>query len=178
MDEVEKGSDRRLRWLLAAILFAEVIGGGVDLVMDAPDTLWSVHVIYEVVLVAASLAGFYFLWRGWFRTRHNLADTRHELAGKMAERDAWRASAESALAGFGQAIDEKFRAWHLTPSESEVALMLLKGRSHKEIAYLTNRSERTVRQHAVSLYQKSHIGVRVSLAAFFLDNVKSTDRAE
>jgi DNA-binding NarL/FixJ family response regulator len=47
----------------------------------------------------------------------------------------------------------------------------LKGRSHKEIAYISGRSERTVRQHAVSVYQKSHLGGRAELAAFFLDDV-------
>ncbi len=171
MEEDGNDSDRGLRLLLAGILLAAIVGGAVDLALDAPDTWWSLHVIYELVLVAASITGFYFLWRGWFRTRHDLSETRHELAEQKAERDAWRASAESALAGFGRAIEERFGAWQLTPAESEVALLLLKGRSHKEIAYLTDRSERTVRQHAVSVYQKSHLAGRAALAAFFLDDV-------
>jgi DNA-binding CsgD family transcriptional regulator len=169
MDNGEGMSDRNLRLLLAGILAAAIIGGAVDLVLDAPDTLWSLHVIYELVLVAASMAGFYLLWRNWLHTRHDLTETRHELAEQSAERDAWRASAESAIAGFGRAIEERFRAWQLTPAEGEVALLLLKGRSHKEIAYLSSRSERTVRQHAVSVYQKSGLSGRAELAAFFLD---------
>jgi DNA-binding CsgD family transcriptional regulator len=172
MEEDENDSDRGLRLLLAGILLAAIVGGAVDLALDAPDTWWSLHVVYELVLIAASLTGFYFLWRGWFRTRHDLSDTRHELAEQKEQRDAWRASAQSALAGLGHAIDERFRAWHLTPAESEIALLLLKGRSHKEIAYLTERSERTVRQHAVSVYQKSHLAGRAALAAFFLDDVR------
>lgn len=176
MDEDENGSDRGLRILLAGILLAAIVGGAVDLALDAPDSWWSVHVVYEVILVAASMMGFYFLWRGWFRTRHDLTETRHELAEQTAERDAWRVSAESALAGLGQAIAERLRAWQLTPAESEVALLLLKGRSHKEIAYLTNRSERTVRQHAVSVYQKSRLHGRAELAAFFLDDVRLPDK--
>jgi DNA-binding CsgD family transcriptional regulator len=178
MGEEGNESDRGLRLLLAGILLAAIIGGAVDLLLDAPDTLWSVHVIYEVVLIAISMIGFYLLWRGWFRARKDLTMTKHELAEQKAESDSWRASAESALAGFGQAIDERLRAWQLTPAEAEVALMLLKGRSHKEIAFLTNRSERTVRQHAVSVYQKSRLGGRAELAAFFLDNVKLPDRSQ
>jgi DNA-binding CsgD family transcriptional regulator len=171
MDDGEDISDRSLRLVLAGILAAAIIGGAVDLMLDSPDTWWSVHAIYEVVLITASMLGFYLLWRSWRRTRYDLSATRHVLAEHTAERDAWRASAESALAGFGRAIDERFRSWELTPAEREVALLLLKGRSHKEIAYLSNRSERTVRQHAVSVYQKSHLAGRAELAAFFLDAV-------
>ena len=176
MDEDENGSNRGLRIMLAGILLAAIVGGAVDLALDAPDSWWSVHVAYEVILIAASMMGFYFLWRAWFRTRNVLTETRHELAEQKAERDAWRVSAESALAGLGQAISERLRAWQLTPAESEVALLLLKGRSHKEIAYLTNRSERTVRQHAVAVYQKSRLKGRAELAAFFLDDVKLPDK--
>ena len=171
MDDEEIFSDRNLRLLLAGILAAAVIGGAVDLVFDAPDSWWSLHVIYEIVLIAASMLGFYLIWRSWIHTRHVLVETRHELAEQTAERDAWRASAESAISGFGRAIDDRFRAWQLTPAEREVALLLLKGRSHKEIAYLSSRSERTVRQHAVSVYQKSRLAGRAELAAFFLDAV-------
>jgi len=96
----------------------------------------------------------------------------------QAERDAWRESAESALAGFGAAIESRFNAWGLTPAESEVALNLLKGRSHKEIAYGTQRSERTVRQHAVAVYQKSGLRGRAELAAFFLDDVMLPPRSD
>jgi DNA-binding CsgD family transcriptional regulator len=172
MEEDGNDSDRGLRLLLAGILLAAIIGGAVDIALDAPDTWWSLHVIYELVLVAASLTGFYFLWRGWFRTRHDLSETRHELAEQREERDAWRASAESALTGFGAAIDARFEAWQLTPAEREIAMLLLNCRSQKVIAYLTDRSERTVRQHAVSVYQKSHLAGRAALAAFFLDDVR------
>ena len=97
------------------------------------------------------------------------------LVERATERDAWRASAEAALAGLGHAIDERFSAWNLTPAEREVALLLLKGRSHKQIAFTTGRSERTVRQHAVAVYQKSRLNGRAELAAFFLEDVLLPD---
>ena len=68
-------------------------------------------------------------------------------------------------------FDERFTAWGLTPAEREVALLLLKGRSHKQIAFATGRSERTVRQHAVAVYQKSSLSGRAELAAFFLEDI-------
>ena len=66
------------------------------------------------------------------------------------------------------AIAEQFSQWQLTPAEREVAMLLLKGHSHKYIARLTHRSERTVRQHAISAYHKAGVGGRVELAGFFL----------
>lgn len=164
-------SDKGLRVLIAIVLLVAIVGGAVDLLLDAPDTLLSIHVIYELTLIAVSATAMFFLWRGWFRAEHSLSQMKHVVEEHKAERDAWRASAESALAGFGKAIEERFRAWGLTTAESEVALLLLKGRSHKEIAYQTDRSERTVRQHAVSVYQKSKLGGRAELAAFFLDDL-------
>jgi DNA-binding NarL/FixJ family response regulator len=68
-------------------------------------------------------------------------------------------------------VEEQFDAWRLTPAEREVALLLLKGQGHKQIAAATGRSERTVRQHAVSVYQKSQLQGRAELAGFFLEDL-------
>ena len=160
-----------LRWLLAVVLSLAVIGGGVDLWLDAPESWLSLHVVYELLLIAGALLSIMALWGGWWRTRQSLVETRHKLAEQRVERDAWRDSARYALEGLAIAIDERFAAWGLTPAERDVALGLLKGRSHKVIAYETGRSERTVRQHAVAVYQKSGLGGRAELAAFFLEGV-------
>ena len=157
--------------LLAFVLLGTIIGGAIDLYLDAPDTWRSPHVIYEVGLIVTAMATSALLWRGWWRSRVELSATQRILAEHAAEREAWRANADAALAGFGRAIDERFDRWNLTPTEREIALMLLKGRSHKQIAYETGRSERTVRQHAVAIYQKSGLGGRAELAAFFLDDL-------
>ena len=163
--------DRRLRLLLVFVLAAMVVGGAIDLILDAPDSLLSAHALYEMALILLAMATFVVLWRGWWGTRRSLVRTQQMLDAQRAERDAWRASAEATLAGLGAAIERKFEGWSLTPAEREIALLLLKGRSHKEIAYSTGRSERTVRQHAVDVYQKSGLRGRAELAAFFLEGI-------
>lgn len=139
--------------------------------MDAPETWLSFHVIYEISLLLFAMISSVVLWRGWQHANRSLKATQRMLAERAAERDAWRANAESALAGLGRAVDEQLVAWGLTPVEREVAMLLLKGQSHKQIAYATERSERTVRQHAVSIYQKSRLNGRAELAAFFLEDL-------
>ncbi|MBW7935271.1 MAG: helix-turn-helix transcriptional regulator [Gemmatimonadaceae bacterium] len=126
-------------------------------------------------MMTLSLSFAIWLYRGWRRASRALAQTRHAFAARhatlKAERDQWRASAQSTLAGLGAAIDGQFDAWKLTAAEREVALLLLKGYGHKQIAGATQRSERTVRQHAVAVYQKSGLAGRAELAAFFLEDL-------
>ena len=163
--------DARLRWILAIALLSIIIGGTADLVMDNPQTWLSFHVVFETLMIAGALVMATTLWLGWWRSAHSAAALRDSLARQGQERDTWKASAQAALEGLGQAIDGQFRNWRLTPTEREVALMLLKGYEHKQIAALTNRSERTVRQHAGVVYEKAGLSGRAELAAYFLQDL-------
>lgn len=161
----------RLRLPLTLLLLAIMAGGTMDLVLDAPTDWHTFHVLYEVALIVAALGMAAWLWRGWWQAEASAGSLRQSLAERHAERDAWRARAERTLEGLAQAVDEQLRAWQLTPTEREVALLLLKGSGHKQIAAATGRSERTVRQHAVAVYQKSGLQGRAELAAFFLGDL-------
>lgn len=161
--------------VVAGILLLVAVGGGIDLAFDKPENWLSTHVLFEVAMMAVSLSFASWLWRGWRRASQSLSVARRAFelrhATLQAERDQWRESAQSALAGLGVAIDRQFDAWKLTPAEREVALLILKGYGHKQIAGATQRSERTVRQHAVTVYQKSGLAGRAELAAFFLEDL-------
>jgi DNA-binding CsgD family transcriptional regulator len=163
--------DTRMRLLLAVALLSIIVGGSIDLALDRPTDWLALHPIFELLMVAGALVMATTLWLGWWRAEHSVAALRASLAARQAERDQWKASAQTALDGLGRAIDAQFRAWRLTPTEREVALMLLQGHGHKEIAARTDRSERTVRQHAGVVYEKSGLGGRAELAAFFLHDL-------
>ncbi len=163
--------DTRLRAVLAVALLSIIVGGTADLVMDDPSDWLSFHVVFETLMLAGALVMATTLWLGWWRSAHSAARLRERLEAQGRERDEWRASAQAALEGLGRAIDAQFTAWRLTPTEREVALMLLKGYGHKETAALTGRSERTVRQHAGVVYEKAGLGGRAELAAFFLHDL-------
>ncbi len=164
--------------VLAGFLLLVVAGGLVDLMLDAPNSIWSLHVLFEIGLAVCSLAFAVVLFRGWrrsaaalLRTRLSLAESERLVAQRQTERDAWRKSAESALAGFSAAINRQFDSWHLTRAERDVALLILKGAGHKQAAALLERSERTVRQHAVEVYRKAGLQGRAELSAFFLHDL-------
>ena len=162
----------RLRQLVVALLAVVAVGGATDLWLDRPARWFTAHVLVELTIMLVSGALAAYLAHGWHRAEASLVGTRSTLAEREAERDAWRARAEASLAGLARAIDEQFTAWGLTPTEREVALLLLKGHGHKQIAGATGRSERTVRQHAVEVYEKSGLGGRAELSAFFLEGLR------
>ncbi len=166
---MDEDRNRAMRGVLVAMLVAMAAGAALDLYFDAPTSFRSLHVVYEVALACSSAAMAGLLWRSWFAAERRGVELERTLAAHTAERDAWRQQAERALEGFGSAIGRQFDAWGLTPAEREVALLLLKGRSHKEIANETGRSERTARQHAIAVYDKAGLDGRATLAAFFLD---------
>lgn len=168
---MDEDNGRGLRLLLAGTLLVMVVGGAVDLWLDAPTDWRSGHVLFELAMLTFAMVTAAFLWRGWVRAERSVHDVQDALAERQEERDAWQASAQPALDGLRRAIDERFDAWGLTATEREIALLLLKGRRHKEIAFDTARSERTVRQHAVSIYHKSRLAGRAELSAFFLEDM-------
>lgn len=157
--------------VLAAIFAAVVVGGIADLILDAPESLLSLHTAFEAMIVAVSLGSAVYLSHGWYRSLGDVARLETTLQERQVERDAWRTSARESLEGLAVAIDRQFGAWTLTPTEREIGLMLLKGRGTKQIAAETGRSDRTVRQHAAAVYRKSGLGGRAELAAFFLEGL-------
>jgi len=142
------------------------------------------HVLVEggVFLLAAVGAGL--VARLLARTAHDARSARaaaRSLEGRLAETAAdasrWRTEARSLLLGLGAAIDAQFDRWELSRAEREVALLLLKGLSHKEIAEVRSVSESTARQQARAVYRKAGLTGRHDLAAFFLEDLMVPDEA-
>jgi DNA-binding CsgD family transcriptional regulator len=88
-----------------------------------------------------------------------------------AEGAQWRTDMRELLQGLGEAINGQFDRWGLTASEREIAMLMLKGLSHKEIAGIRESSERTVRQQATAIYGKANLSGRAALSAFFLEDL-------
>lgn len=156
---------------LAVLMTILLISAAVDIVLDRPTSFLTWHMAIELTMVLTALAASAYLWVGWYRAHRSLQRTSASLGEQRVERDRWRTRAQSLLRGLGEEIDGQLTEWGLTPAERETALMLLKGLSLKEIGRLTDRSERTVRQHAIAVYRKSGVSGRAGLSAFFLEDL-------
>lgn len=156
------------RLLLAAILASVVVLGSADIVLDVREQGATPHILLELALVALALGTAIWLARGWRRAATEARRLAVEAGRHRADQAQWRADAARALEGLAAAIERQFDAWELTGAERATARGLLRGMSHRAIAELDARSERTVRQHAVAVYRKAGVAGRAELAAYFL----------
>ncbi len=167
----DDGDGRRPR-VVAAALFAAifaVIAG--DLVSDWRSGVGAVHAAAELLVLLAAAAGVFFLLADLARLRQERARLDVDLRRTREEAARWRTEARDVLRGLGAALGEQFERWNLTPAEREIALLLMKGLSLKEIAQARGTSERTVRQQARGVYRKAGVGGRAELSAFFLEDL-------
>ncbi len=159
------------RWRYGVLIAAFALIGvlaAIDLFGDMDEGVSGVHVFAEGLVVLIALMASAMLVRGLvLRTR----DLNGRLVSSHASALAWRREAESLLRGLGASIDRQFQRWQLSPAEKEVALLLLKGLSHKDIARARGIGDATARQQATAVYRKAGVGGRNDLAAYFLEDL-------
>ena len=131
----------------------------------------------EVFVILASTSGIAFLlWTIHMRARevstlsNQLQTTRKDLHAMNANLSEMDGKMRQASRQYSEVIQEQLTAWDLTPSEKEIALLLLKGLSFEEIAGIRQAKEKTVRQQATVLYRKSNTSGRHEFAAWFFED--------
>lgn len=82
-----------------------------------------------------------------------------------------RRAASLAAAAMTEVIDAHFEAWKLTPSENDVATLLVKGLPIAEIARIRGSAEGTVKSHLNAIYRKSGSQNRGELLAQIIDSM-------
>jgi DNA-binding CsgD family transcriptional regulator len=149
-----------------------------DMHMDWGEGASLTHVSIELfTLTLAGVSAAVLWWRYQSARRHarllasHLQAAHADAAQLRIDVARFRAESQQHARGLGEAIDRQFERWGLSPAEREVALLLVKGLSHKEAAEVRATSERTVRQQALAVYRKAGLGGRAERAAFFLEDL-------
>lgn len=178
-------SEGRVLGGLLVAFFLLAVFAGLDVASDLQQGTTLAHVLAEVGVVVVGLVGSVFLARRLLvrlrRARAAEAEIQtltHQLKATEEEAARWRAETADILAGLGSAIDRQFERWSLSPAEKEVALLLLKGLSHKELADVRSVTEATARQQARAVYKKAGLSGRNDLAALFLEDLLLPDGDE
>ena len=164
---------------MLVLLFALIaVLVSVDLITDLSDRTTLAHVALELLVITigfVAAAAIVLRLRRSARAAQELRAHAVQLAEDLRvtkeEAARWQRDAADLIAGLSDAIDAQLVRWQLSPAEQAIALLLLKGLSHKEIAELRSVSETTVRQQARSIYRKAGLGGRNDLAAFFLEDL-------
>lgn len=164
-------SEQRFNLILTGFLSLVVIFTVADMIEDMSDNPSVTHMLFELGVVVTSVAALVWLLLGWARSRREVVELGGSLQAARGEAERWRAEARHALDGLATAIDKQFVEWHLSPAESEIGLLMLKGLALKEVADLRGTSERTVRHQAQEIYRKAGLSGRADFAAFFLEDL-------
>lgn len=159
-------------WATLAVVAGVALFVGLEL-LETPDmSMFDLTLeLLSTVPVVMTSVGVALLFRVAHRQREEQLTLIHDLEIARVQGQRWRAESRALLNGLGEAIDAQFSRWNLTEAEREVALLLLKGLSLKEIAAIRVTTERTVRAQARSLYGKAGVTGRAALSAFFLEDL-------
>jgi DNA-binding CsgD family transcriptional regulator len=159
-------------WAIAAIVGGVGVLISLEIIEDPHMTLRQIlmELVEPTVTVSAAVGVVYLMGRTKRQHEEQLSLMR-DLEVARAEGAQWRTDMRDVVKGLGVAIDAQFDRWGLTAAEREVAMLMLKGLSHKEIAAVREASERTVRQQARAIYAKANLSGRAALSAFFLEDL-------
>lgn len=157
--------------LLAAILIAIALFTALDLLLDWLGAGGMLHLAIELAVLVVALLGAGVLARDLARARARTQALSRELALTHRDAQRYRDEATALLRGLGETIERQLDRWGLTEAEKEVAVLVLKGLSLKEVADVRGTSERTVRSQSQAVYAKAGLEGRAALSAFFLEDL-------
>jgi DNA-binding CsgD family transcriptional regulator len=159
------------RAIVAAVLALIAVLAATDLAGDLHDGVTTWHVLVEAAVVVAACVGVVHVLRGAWALRRRLARQDRDFSEFRQQAEAWRAGSRRHVEGLARSIDLQLDRWKLSAAEKEVAFLLLKGLSLKEIAAIRGTSEKTARVQSGAVYAKSGLGGRSELSAFFLEDL-------
>ena len=161
--------------LLLALLVVIILASGHDIVLDMREGVGTYHIVQEIIITLLAISGVVWVSRSLYEKMNEIVQLRTSLAAQSDDSAALNAKSNRQLAAarrqLAREIEHQFEQWGLTSSEREIGMLLIKGLSLKEIALLRETGEKTVRQQASSIYQKSGLDGRHSFSAWFIEDL-------
>ncbi len=157
--------------VLIAVFSIVVIANGIDIKEDLSHGVTPQHVFVEISVVLLSIFCIAWLLLALRQQRLTLSALRQEhkeVGGPHAKPEGYVLDGRRELR---QVVARQFTDWELTRSECNVGWLLLKGLSLKEISAVRETQEKTVRQQASSIYQKSGVNGRHAFSAWFIEDI-------
>lgn len=154
------GAGDRRAAILAALLAVQALCAVFfvgDVITDFGRVGLDLHTAFEALVALMLVAG---VVLGGLEMRRTL------------ERNQRAEAALSVASGaFVELIDSYFARWKLTPAESDVAMLALKGFDVAEIAGFRNAAQGTVRAQLARIYAKAGVSNRTQLVGLFVEEL-------
>ncbi len=158
-------------YFMIAFLTLVALASGGDLLTDLSQGASVTHLIQETGLLGIAISILIWLVMENGRKQTQLTYLLNELDEIRAMPQPDSPQLLHARLQLSEAISSQLNVWQLTQSEQEIGWLLLKGYSLKEIATLRGTAEKTIRQQASSIYQKSGVSGRHAFSAWFLEDL-------
>lgn len=159
------------RAVIVSVLTLVALLVAVDIFTDTREGVDIWHVLVEGGIGVAALFGVFYILRGSVELKHRLEKEIQGFSDFKKEAEVWRAESRKYIEGLSQAIDQQLTKWDLSAAEKEVAFLLLKGLSLKEVAEVRKTTEKTARVQSMAIYAKAGVSGRSELSAFFLEDL-------
>jgi DNA-binding NarL/FixJ family response regulator len=162
-----------MKEFIAMLILAVIVAGNLgDVIYDYREGASMAHLLMELSIAIVSFALIASLTVGILRQSRSNNRLKAELASLSdVDEQALPPALATARHELALVLKEQFEIWKLTQTEREVAMLLLKGLSFKEIASVRNTMEKTVRQQASSIYKKAGVSGRHAFSAWFIEDL-------
>ena len=171
-------NENKIKILIFVMLVGISLFTMIDILFDVNEGVPFKHLVHEGFLWLFSMIGAFFQFKIISCQKKELVGLGQKIQELYKVNDALKLEQRtfekkiSHLSDeFLKYIDEQFNLWNFSRGEKEIALLLIKGLSMKEIAIIRGSGEITVRQQASQIYKKSSLSGRLELSAFFLDDL-------
>jgi DNA-binding CsgD family transcriptional regulator len=158
-----KAKRDRISWLIALIAVQSLCAAFFlwDVVNDMGPrglrSLTNLHIVIETLAAFALVSGIAFETRYLMRLLRRTAHLEEQVS--------------IASGAFHEVIMDHFDQWHLTPSESDVAMFAIKGFSIAETARLRGSAQGTVKAQLNAVYRKAGVSGRGALLGLLVDDL-------
>jgi DNA-binding CsgD family transcriptional regulator len=159
------------KYILFSLIIIISLSTLIDIIVDYNEGIPLSHILHEVILLGLCAGMIYFQARMIFKREQALGVFSSEIERIRKEKREFKQKVEELSGNFSKILDEQLSTWGLSEGEKDVAKLLIKGFSMKEIAEFRHSHESTVRQQATAIYKKSGVAGRQELAAFFLEDL-------
>lgn len=139
-----------------------------DVVSDLKEGVSFSHIVIEGMIVLSGLMALVLVALFLKSKREVLESSLAQTKGELAKTNF---DMQVIKEGIHSKVVNELEEWKLTGAEKDVAFLLLKGMSTKDIALTRGSSEKTIRHQLSSIYQKSNLANKSEFQAYFLEDI-------
>lgn len=129
------------------------------------------EVMFELMLILTMFGGILYFAYTLLSQHNKQTQLEKNLKKVKAQLQNSSEKLQQGKEDFQKVVQWQFDEWCLSRSEKEVGLLILKGLSIKDISIARNTKEKTVRTQASAIYEKSKLGGRHELSAWFFEDL-------